>query len=233
LRESEITQAKLGGGDYVSCQIWVDSHPGFDFMLPDDFKNIQTLKMSESIPDWDLEAYLDVQRAIKLAYPTKRSLLEGFGLLIGSNPKTMFPKKLASTDIDDREPNISIIYTADRPKEFWDDLRQLLTFNFEGFKVNYIFESDIQSLFECIKMSAAVIGRQGIGTYMAAAQRKVTVEYCLGDYSSFLSKFENPFYSLVMVENTHEGLEKLTPTLLFRSFQARAQNARMKERVKK
>src|SRR6266446_5795777 len=92
-RETNNTAAAMNNSPYGDFQIYLDYPGEFEFMIPEFLKPV-TRNL-----DWDLEIYLEAERASNLIEASDRSLADGFGILIGADIETHFPSKLVVGDL--------------------------------------------------------------------------------------------------------------------------------------
>lgn len=223
LRDSDIENSKKQKVDYYDYRIYFKAKQQFLFMV--DFDVMFPYTEPTEKMEWDMEIYLDPERAINIARDTERSLYEGFCMLIGANPERIFPS-FFERDIQLKDLNPEVLIIRDLSRNF-GDVAELIRFNFEDLKIRFTDQEDLTKMFYEIKNCCAVIGMQGSATYMAAAQRKITIEISKSTYwRKFLSKFDSPYYSLLY------GGEP-TPSLIFKAFQIKATNSRLFDRIKK
>jgi hypothetical protein len=229
LRESEKTTAILNGGTYADWEIFVECREEYAFMLNDKcHRGIPSLVGGMSA--FDLEVYLDTRRALSLVSATERTLPEGFAMLIGSNIETIFPQKARADDLRDAHP---IVYVMEDARWYgWKDLVELLRLNYSELYFRFVPALSVirATTLEYIKNSCAMIGVRGFETYLAAANKRMTIEITPGPYRNYLAKFECPFYSMIYAG---DNIEAITPTLVFRAFDTRAKQCKLLGRIKK
>lgn len=172
----------------------------------------------------DVEVHMDVDRATNLACTTKRSLVEGFALMIGGDLRTIFPTMVATPGIQSNK-----ILLLDRcsvwAEKSWDELHKLMISNFGDFEI-VLESSSWADPVATIGTYAAVIGVRSATTYLAAAKKKMVIELSTGAYPNWLGKFEDPYYTMIFDERN--TLRYMTPTLVYSVFALKAERIRLR-----
>lgn len=236
LRESENANAAVHGGVSTEYEVWLhvsqDAH-GLDTSFAIDAqKYVIVYEPYTTCPrttqQWDLEVALDVARAANLACTTKRSLTEGFALLIGADLQTHFPKGLTVSDLKKATPVIMLL--EDVRWKGWEELRELLVRNYPQFQIELFSPfSTVLQQFIMMQQSAAVVGVRDAGTYMACCLKRMTIELSFEQYSNWLPKWENPYYSQIHVDDF--TLDRVTASFVYKAFSTRAKNCNLESRV--
>lgn len=229
-KEEENTAAYLNGRAYGLFETYVTCDDGYIFALPDTFKRVTDVQ--EFLKErTELEVYLDPVRAANIANDSVRSVSEGFSLIIGGDLRTCFPEKLTIGDLKDAPPKLLILMDEEL-RGVLDELILLFRTNFEYLRTEVVdTPSDLKDCLDLIKEGCAVIGVQSAATYLAACQKRITIELVAGRHRNFMAKWNNPYYGLIHFEEGR-SISGVHSTTIFRAFKAKAENCMLRARIK-
>lgn len=180
--------------------------------IPEDYTPLME-EQEEQEDQWDLEFTFDVERAYRISEATGKHIVHAFGLLLGCEPETVFPKLDHVVSLKNQSEDSILCHSAYNLDSAVLDKTGL--FPSPNLQTRAITQAtSIEDMLKLVASASVVIAERSVTTYIASALGKKVIEFYPSDrHRGWLSKWSNENYRMFYGNRPEMFVEQLPKIL--------------------